>query len=275
MQKKTGMILTETISVLKERYHGYIKNVTITDVRVGVFMTAVRLSDGNVGVAGTITPQNEEIHCRKEDRDFGDFTPNNMTGKNVLELLETSKKGSLIESLKVATLNAISSGILENSNYTVLKNTDPIDLIDLNEPQTITIVGAFQSYIRRVSQTNNRLFVLEMNEESLTHKHRKHYVPAHEFSNVLPVSDTVIITGLTLVNQTFENLLKTVKPGTKVIVTGPSSSFIPDVLFSKGVNVIGAVKATDPELVLKVVSEGGTGYHLFKYCAEKICIVNE
>jgi uncharacterized protein (DUF4213/DUF364 family) len=269
------MILTETINLLKDRFYGYIENLTITDVRVGVFMTAVRLSDGNVGVSGTLAPQNEEIHCRKEDRDFGDFIPNNMTEKNVLELLETSKKGSLIGSLKVATLNAISSGILENSDYTVLKKTDPIDLIDLNEPQTITIVGAFQSYIRRISPTKNRLFVLEMNKESLSKKHRKHYVPAHEFLNVLPVSDTVIITGQTLVNQTFENLLKAVKPGTRIIVTGPSSSFIPDVLFSKGVDIIGAVKATDPELMMKVVSEGGTGYHLFNYCAEKICIVNE
>jgi uncharacterized protein (DUF4213/DUF364 family) len=269
------MILTETINLLKERYHRYIETLTITDVRVGVFMTAVRLSDGNAGVAGTVIPQNSEIHLKKEDRDFGDFTPNNISEKKVLELFETSKKGSLIDSLKVATLNAISSGILENSDYTVLKNTDPIDLIDLNKPQTITIVGAFQSYIRRITQTKNRLFVLEMNEESLSQKHRKYYVPANEFSNILPISDTVIITGQTLVNQTIENLLKAIKPGTRLIVTGPTSSFIPDVLFSKGVNIIGAVKATNPELMLKVVSEGGTGYHLFQYCAEKICIVNE
>lgn len=269
------MILDETINVLKNRHREYIKTLAIADVRVGVFMTAVTLSDGNAGVAGTLVSQNEEIHRKKEDRDFGDFTPNNISGKKVLELLETSKKGSLIESLKVATLNAISSGIIENSDYTVLKNTDPIDLIDLNVPQTITIVGAFQSYIRRIAQTNNRLFVLEFNEEALAEKHRKYYTPAQEYAKVLPVSDTVIITGLTLVNKTFENLLKAIKPGTQLVVTGPSSSFIPDVLFSKGVNVIGALKITDPELMLKVVCEGGTGYHLFNYCAEKICIINE
>jgi uncharacterized protein len=269
------MILDETISVLKSQYSQYIENLAITDVRIGLFMTAVRLSDGSAGVSGTLTPQNSEIHCRKEDRDFGDFTPNKITGKKVIELLETTKKGSLIDTLKVAVLNAVSSGILANSDYTILKNTDPIDLIDLKTPQTITIVGAFQSYIRRISQTNNRLYVLELNENALAEKDRSFYVPAKEFPNVLPVSDTIIITGLTLVNSTFERLLEAIKPGTQIIVTGPSSSFIPDVLFAKGVKIIGAVKTTNPELMLKVVSEGGTGYHLFKYCAEKICILNE
>ncbi len=275
MPENSGMILDETISVLKSRYPNYIKNLEITDVRIGLFMTAVRLSDGNVGVSGTLTPQNAEIHCKKENRDFGDFTPNKLTGKKAIELLETTKKGSLTDTLKVAVINAVSSGILENSEYTILRNTDPVDLIDLDTPQTITIVGAFQSYIQRIAQTNCRLFVLELNEDALSVKDRKFYVPAQNFQNVLPVSDTVIITGLTLVNSTFERLLEAVKPGTQLVVTGPSSSFIPDVLFANGVKIIGAVKTTNPELMLKVVCEGGTGYHLFKYCAEKICILNE
>ena len=275
MPENSGMILDETITVLKKQYSQYIENLAIADVRVGLFMTAVRLSDGSAGVSGTLTPQNDEIHCKKENRDFGDFTPNKITGEKAIELLETTKKGSLIDTLKVAVLNAVSSGILENSDYTILRNTDPIDLIDLKTPQTITIVGAFQSYIRRISQTNNRLYVLELNEEALSEKDRKFYVPANEFPNILPVSDIVIITGLTLVNSTFERLLEAIKPGTQIIVTGPSSSFIPDILFAKGVKIIGAVKTINTDLMMKVVSEGGTGYHLFKYCAEKICILNE
>ena len=275
LPENSGMILDETISVLKNQYSQQIENLAITDVRIGLFMTGVILSDGSAGVSSTLAPQNTEIHCKKENRDFGDFTPNKITGKKAIELLETTKKGSLIDTLKVAVLNAVSSGILENSEYTILRNTDPIDLIDLNTTQTITIVGAFQSYIRRIAQTNCRLNVLELNEEALSENDRKFYVPAKEFPNVLPVSDTVIITGLTLVNSTFERLLEAIKPGTQIIVTGPSSSFIPDVLFAKGVKIIGAVKTTNPELMMKVVSEGGTGYHLFKYCAEKICILNE
>lgn len=269
------MILQETINLLKNRYKDYIDTLTISEVSIGIFMTAVKLSDDSYGVSSTIIPQNSEIHCRKELRDYGDFTPGKIAGSNVLDLLETTKQNEIITTLKVAVLNAISSKNLNNSNYKILRNADPIDLIDLNSAKTITIVGAFQSYIQKIAKTNSKLFVLELNEDALSQEDRKYYVPAKDYSKVLPISDIVIITGLTLVNDTIDDLLKSIKPETQIIVTGPSSSLIPDVLFDNNVNIIGAVKIINPELMLKVISEGGAGYHLFEYCAEKICIVNE
>ena len=269
------MILEKTIQILNSRYAKHMEGLHIAQARIGIYLTALQLSDGSTGVASTLRPGNTEIHCKKENRDFGDFSPNKITGKKVTRLLEAPRKNALTDTLKVAALNALSSKIIENSTYPVLRNTDPLDLIDLNTPKTITIVGAFQSYIRRIAKTNNRLFVLEFNPGALEKNDHQFFVPATDFEKVLPVSDTVIITGLTLVNGTIDNLLQSVKPGTQVIVTGPSGSIIPDVLFENHVQIIGAVKTTDPELLLKVVSEGGTGYHLFHYCAEKICIVHE
>ncbi|MBN1252269.1 MAG: DUF364 domain-containing protein [Bacteroidales bacterium] len=269
------MILQETINLLKNKYKDYIETLSISDVRIGLFMTAIQLSDGTVGVSSVAMPEESDVHCKKSNRDFGDFSPLNITGKSVLELIEFPNKNSIIQSLKIAVLNAISSKLLENSDYKILENSDPIDLIDLHSRKTITMVGAFQSYIDRISKTDNKLFVLEFNENALIGDDKKFFVPAKDYKTVLPISDIVIITGLTLVNNTFENLLKSIKPKTQIIVTGPSSSFIPDVLFSNNVNIIGAVKATNPELMLKVVSQAGAGYHLYKYCAEKICIVYE
>lgn len=93
------------------------------------------------------------------------------------------------------------------------------------------------------------------------------------FMTAIRLSDIVIIAGLTLVNDTLDDLLKAIKPEMQIIVTGPSSSFIPEVLFANNVKIIGSVKITNPELMLKVVSEAGKGFHMFKYCAEKICIM--
>jgi uncharacterized protein (DUF4213/DUF364 family) len=269
------MILQETINLLKNNYKNYFEFLSISDVSIGLFMTAVQLSDGKVGVSSVVMPEESDIHCKKFNRDFGDFSPLHIIGKNILELMEFPTKNSIIQSLKIATLNAISSKLLENTNYKILENTDPIDLIDLDSVKTITIVGAFQSYIDKISKTDNQLFVLEFDENALLGNDKKFFVPADKYKTVLPISDIVIITGLTLVNNTFDNLLKSIKPETQVIVTGPSSSFIPDVLFANNVNIIGSVKTTNPELMLKVVSQAGAGYHLFKYCAKKICIVNE
>lgn len=269
------MILDETIHILKTKYLNSLEDLFINEVRIGLYMSAVRLSDKSVGLSSTAKPFNSEIHCKKENRDYGDFTPNRITGKKVIDLLESKKKGPLIDTIKIAVLNAISSEIIRNSGHKILRDTDPIDLISPEKNKTITLVGAFQSYIQKISRTNNQLFVLELNEYALEEDERKYFIPAAEFSRILPISDVVIITGLTLVNHTLDQLLESVPSGSDVIVTGPSSSIIPDILFQNKVDIIGAIRITDPDLTLKIVSEGAAGYHMFKYCAEKICILRD
>ena len=267
------MILDETYEFLKTGCKVQIENLKIEEVRIGAHLSAVKLSDSSYGAVSTLA--DNQHHQPKEERDFGDFTPTKITGQNVSYLFETEKKSNIIDTLRIAVLNAISSKLISSGKYNVIENTDPIDLIDLNQKRTITIVGAFQSYIRKISATDNQLYVLELNKNALREEHKKYYVPAESYREILPESDIVIITGLTLVNNTIDGLLEAVSPGTKVIVTGHSSSLVPDILFKNKVNIIGATRIMNPDLLFSIVSEFGAGYHLFKYCAQKICIVNE
>lgn len=267
------MIVNETYDLLLTKYKSQLEKLVITDVRLGVYLSAVKLSDNSFGVASTLC--DDQTFCTKNNRDYGDFTPSKIIGQHVVDLFVTAKKSPVIDTLKIAVLNAISSKLLESSGYIILENTDPIDLIDLDSQKTITIVGGFQSYIQKAAASNSKLFVLELNKEALSEEQQQFYVPAMEYSKILPISDIVIITGLTLVNDTIDGLLSAITPGTQVIVTGPSSSLIPDILFKNHVNIIGATRITEPGKLFSIVSEGGTGYHLFKYCAQKICILNE
>jgi uncharacterized protein len=267
------MILQQTIDQLKTKHKGLIENLTISDVRVGVYMTAIRLSDGSCGVAST----DIESHppCCKRDRDYGDFTPTKIIGQRLIDLLESDKPLKVLDTLKVSSLNAVSMKILSESGYNVIEDMDPVDLVDLAQRRTVTLVGGFHSYIQRIAATDNKLHVLELDENALRDDQKKYYVPAEEYVNILPVSDVVIITGLTLVNNTIDGLIGAIAPHSQVIVAGPSSSLLPDVLFENKVNIIGATKITDPEKAFAVAGEAGSGYHLFKYCARKICIINE
>lgn len=267
------MILNETYYLLKTKYKNQIENLKISDVRIGLFISAVLLSDGSYGVASSDV--GGQHHCIKKNRDFGDFSPLKIKGQEVIKLFESDKKSNLADTLKIAVLNAISSRLLSASNYKILENTDPIDIIDLKPLKTITIVGGFQTYIQKISETNNKLYVLELNENALNEDQKKFYIPANEYAKILPISDVVIITGLTLVNNTIDGLLSAVSPKAQVIVTGPSSSLIPDILFENGVNIIGATRITKPDRLFQIVSEGGAGFHLFEYCAQKICILND
>ncbi len=267
------MILEETYNLLGTKYRDKIENLTISDVRFGVYLSAVKLSDGSYGTVSTL--QDENYHCVKKNRDYSEFTPTKIAGLKVTDLFNTTKKTGLTNTLRIAVLNAISSSLLSNGNYKILENADPVNLIDLDSKKTVTIVGAFHSYIEKVTATGNKLYVLELDENAITDEYKKYYVPAEDYRKVLPDSDIIIITGLTLVNNTIDGLLSAIPDKSQVIVTGPSSSLVPDVLFQNKVNIIGASRIINPELLFTLVSEFGGGYHLFKYCAQKICIINE
>ena len=266
------MILDEIRLHLFAKHPDYIAGLTLTDVSVGLYMAAVELSDGSMGAASA--EADKEIHCSKKNRDFDEFTPLQIIGRKVTDLLNSQKQTSLVRTLQVATLNAVSAGIMKDGNYRIIGNTDPVDLLDLSGRKTITIVGAFQSYIRKIASTTNHLKVLELNEMALMPEHRHLYVPAAEFARILPESEVVIITGLTLVNSTLDQLLGSCRKDATVIVTGPSSSLLPDVLFSHNVSILGGTRITRPELLMPLIGQGAAGYHLFEYCAEKICILN-
>jgi uncharacterized protein (DUF4213/DUF364 family) len=265
------MIIGETSELIKEKFGQRLHSMKVTDIRVGMFLTAVRLSDGCVGTAATLTP--DHPFCQKADRDFGPLTPSRIRGMSVTEILDSEKESALVTSIKMAVLNALSSSLIESGNYRLFRNRDPLEFIDLSHDKTVTIVGAFQSYIRKISAAGCRLNVLEMNENALGKDQSGFFVPAGDYEKVIPHSDVVIITGQTLVNGTIDALLSAVPEQANVIVTGPSSSILPDVLFKNKVSFLGTSGITNKDLLFQVVEEGGTGFHLFEYCAEKITIV--
>jgi uncharacterized protein (DUF4213/DUF364 family) len=267
------MILEETYSLLQTKYRNYFEKITIETVRIGIFLTAVKLSNGYCGVASSDFDTTINC-CHKKKRDFGDFTPGNINGQKVLDLFNLSENSKILDSVKLAALNAISSEIIASSNYKIIEDKDPYDLLDLNGQKTICVVGAFQSYIRKLSNTKHKLFVLELKEDALDEDQKHFFVPAINAKEILPISDIIIITGLTLLNNTLDDILLNIPSYRQVIVVGPTSSLIPDVLFEHNINIIGSTKITDPERMFTVVSEAGAGYHLFQSCAKKICLVN-
>jgi uncharacterized protein (DUF4213/DUF364 family) len=268
------MIFEETYELIKRDYPGNIRDLCIADVRIGTYLTVVRLSDNSLGTSATMS--DDLPVCAKGRRDFGDFTPLKIKGHNVSAILETKKESSLISSLKTAVLSAISSGIIRKGNYNVAGNCDPVQMLEFKPGDYVAVIGGFQSYIRKISLTGCRLTVLEKNENCLTADQKVYYKPAEEYKNVLPMAGTVIITGQTIVNSTIDDLLSVIDPEARVVITGPSCSIIPDILFARKVSLVGAVEIIRPDLLFDLAGEGGTGYHLFEYsAAKKICIIND
>lgn len=268
------MILNETFELLKTKYADQFKTTTIARVHIGIMFTAVQLSSGYCGVASTDLAM--VASCTKSrKKDFGEFSPGKISGQKLMDLFSFNEGAKILDVVKLAAINAVSAELIEKLNYKIIADTDPIDLIDLNSNKTVCIVGAFHTYMKNIAETSAKLIVLELNEDAIPDEYKKYYVPAAKAATVFPDSDVIVITGSTLVNNTLDEMLNIIPPNKKVIIVGPTASLIPDVLFKKGINIIGSTRILDADKVFHIISEGGAGYHLFKNGAQKICLLNE
>lgn len=268
------MIIDQTFEVIKARYGQQLNKLTIEKLVAGVYLTAVKLSSGYCGLASNDL-NSQDCCAHNRNRGFGDFTPGNFKGQKVADLFDISKPSCFIKTLQLAVMNALSAELVTGSKYRIIENLDPIELIELKGKQQVCIVGAFLSYIKKIAESDSVLKIIELNENAVPEEYRRYYVPAELSENVLAHSDIVIITGASLANNTLDKLLEVITEKAKVILVGPTSSLLPDVLFAHGVDIIGATRITDTSKMLQLVAEGASGFHLFNYCASKICIVNE
>jgi uncharacterized protein (DUF4213/DUF364 family) len=268
------MIIEETYEVIHAKYGQRLNAVTIEKLVAGVYLTAVKLSTGCSGLASNdLNSQDSCTHNR--NRGFGDFTPGHFKGQKVADLFEIPEPTCFIKTLQLAVMNALSAELLAESKFRIIENLDPMELIDFSEKKQVCLVGAFLSYIKKIAASNSVLNIIELNENAVPDEYRRYFVPSHLSEKAISQSDVVIITGSSLANNTLDKLLDVVPEKAKVILVGPTSGLIPDVLFARGVNIVGATRITDSDKMLELVAEGAAGFHLFKSCATKICIVNE
>ena len=86
-----------------------------------------------------------------------------------------------------------------------------------------------------------------------------------------PEADLLVITGVTILNNTLPGLLQMAKPGAEILITGPTASMLPEAS-PRGVTMLGGIQVTKPDELLNIISEGGSGYHFFGRYAERTVI---
>ena len=111
----------------------------------------------------------------------------------------------------------------------------------------VALVGHFP-FVPRLRERVGRLWVLEQHPQGED-------LPADAAPDVLPQADVVAITGMTLINRTFEELMVLRRPEALVVVLGPSTPLSP-MLFDYGVNILSGSVVEDVDAVLRAVSQG-------------------
>ena len=85
-------------------------------------------------------------------------------------------------------------------------------------------------------------------------------------------ADLLVITGVTILNNTLPGRRQMAKPGAEILIPGPTASMLPEAFFARGVTMLGGIQVTKPDELLNIISEGGSGYHFFGRYAERTVI---
>ncbi len=221
------------------------------DVRVGVSWTAVL--GKYCGLAKTY---GLPVRHGNYTRDMG-----KLTEKTTLELAEYAKSWNLIEaSIGVAAINSM----VEPKGEAGINALDII--IERGRDKKIAMVGAFP-LIPELRSVAKELWVLESDPCQVNPALGILSETSAEY--IIPQSDIVVITGSTLINKSLERLLELSRSGKAyTIILGPSTTMC-EVLFDYGADMLAGAEVSDPDAILKKISQSG-GMINSKVCRNEI-----
>lgn len=278
--RKNLGILGETLASLRELAGNDKHPVTVERYVLGLFFTGVKLSNGFGGLCYTpIKTAPEAVCCPSSAK--ATVNPGSVRDRNAIEVAEKSLAGTPLQrAVGIAIINALSSAYWKQActdetkaGFCIERPGDPIDDLRLSDNAYVVVVGAIVPYLRFLKTRGRPFCVLEQDPTTLKPDELPFYAPADQAEVQVPRADVLVATGTTLLNDTLEGLLSLARPDTHVIVVGPTASMLPGALFRRGVNELAGIRVTDPDALLNVLAEGGSGYHFFGQTAEKIRMI--
>jgi len=210
----------------------------LRDIRQGPFQTAVLTRQ--CGLAST--PHNPGPHHDKSPvKNAGLLLDENPESLSRLAL-SSSEAEAAIGMAAINSLIEVDESCCEELNAAEL-------LMTRGDGKRLVVVGHFP-FVSRLRTVAGELSVIEKNP-------REGDLSEAEAENLLPRADVIGITGTAFTNHTIENLLNLCHSGMYVVVLGGTAPLSP-VLFDYGIDAVAGTLVTDPEAVLRSVSQGAT-----------------
>lgn len=225
------------MSVLESLLEALDDDGPIRDIRQGVFHTAVLCR--RCGLAATL-PKDA---LRQSPPLVAE--PGSLLGKSSRELAALAHSDSLLEA--AMGMAAVNATLPVDESAMVERNAGDI-LLEKGAAKNIAVVGHFP-FLPKLREQAANLWVLE-------HNPHEGDVGPEQAATLLPQADVVAITGTSITNHTFDGLIGLCRPGAFVLLLGDSVPLTP-LLFDYHVDALCGTVVTDPESVLRCVSQGG------------------
>jgi uncharacterized protein (DUF4213/DUF364 family) len=220
-----------------------VPDAPVRELCVGAFWTAVVVDVAGrwrCGLASTLHAGDDHHYGGGAAvRDAG-----SLGGRSARELAELARSQSQMEAaIGMASINAL---LPSHEDQWVDLNAEEV-IAQHGAGKQVTIVGHFP-FIPRLRERVGKLWVLEQQP-------RGQDLPAAAASEVVPKADVLAVTGTTLINHTFDELIALRRPEALVLVLGPSTPLSP-VMFDHGVHLLSGSVVEDVDAVLRAVGQG-------------------
>lgn len=268
-------ILRESVQLVKERLGARLSDITIVRAAFGLFFSGVKLSTGQGGLCFTPVKEIPAAVCCPSSAAAMPLS-GRLCGRSAEKYLEDIFSDNILKkTLGIATLNALSSLIWETEppkGYSVTMGMDAFDGVDVTQYKKTVVIGALVPMLKKLIAGGCDFRVLEQDSRTLKPRELPYYAPSEDAPKYVPDADLLVITGVTILNDSLPGILAMAKPGAEIIVTGPTASMLPDALFARGVTMAGGILVTKADELLDIICEGGSGYHFFGKSAERTVI---
>jgi uncharacterized protein (DUF4213/DUF364 family) len=218
------------------------EHATISDVRIGLGYTAVRIASGHAGVAWT--PKISSAGCTHL-RSAGTLT--DRCAAEILAML-SDEQSALSRAVGLATANAL----LAAEPPAVTIREEVISSLGITPDDRVAMVGYFAPVVARLQKAGCRLDVVELNpfhgEDTLTPEQGK---------GALSACTVAVITGTSLINGTFAEVCAQLGKPRAAILLGPSSPLCGEAFDGTPITHVAGSRVNDADAVLRIVSEGG------------------
>lgn len=242
---------------------------------LGVFFTGVKLSNGVGGLCATPIKSVPEAVCCPSSA-MAMPVPGKLAGRNAVQLLQDLyRPQDLRRALAIATLNALAETLWQRDGApqgVEVQSGDAFDALHIAPGHRVVLVGAFVPYMRELRKRGQSFGVLELDMSTLRPDELVFHIPQERAAQAIAEADVLITTGTTLINGTLDGLLENLRPGAQAAVVGPTATLWPGPFARRGATVVGGTRVTDPDVLLDLLAEGGSGYHFFGKSVERICL---
>lgn len=272
---RTTSLLFELHAAVCDRLGDQVETLLIERAVMGIFFTGVKLSNGAGGLCATpIKSVPEAVCCPSSAKAMP--TPGKIAGRRAVDVLEDLyRTQDLRRALAIATLNALAETLWLRDGppaHVELHTGDAFDALPLAPGQQVALVGAFPPYMRELRKRGQPFHVLELDLSTLKPEELPFYMPAERAPEVIPQADVFITTGTTLINGSLDGLLRLLRPGAEAAIIGPTATLVTEPFAQRGVTVVGGTRVLDPDVLLDLLAEGGSGYHFFGKTVERVTL---